>query len=313
MSRSARMNFQQKFRTPIRRIATATAFAVVSTSCDKLGLGGDKNPAGPSGPPAPGSSVVYTAIGASDANGVGSSAVCLPFTDCPNGNGYVPVAVRTLQAQGFTVTLRNLGIPTAVIGRDFQTLGQQYGRTVEGNFIEHEMPFVLSDSTQVTVFAGGNEVNTITAALGGGAGGTNPIAFIDQQVKAFSSDVTALLNGVKEKAPSARLVIINIPNMAGLPYLLGASLEQRQAAQRAAVAMTTTVLNPLASQKVAIVDAMCDARSYQSGNYSSDGLHPNDTGYRFLAAEVVRAITSTSYPLPQASCTFMTVVSPPAP
>ena len=37
---------------------------------------------------------------------------------------------------------------------------------------------------------------------------------------------------------------------------------------------------------------MCDARSYLASNYSSDGLHPNDAGYAFIAAEVVRAITA---------------------
>ena len=47
--------------------------------------------------------------------GVGSSAVCLPFTECPDGMGYVPVTVRTLKIRTFTVKLLNLGIPTAVI------------------------------------------------------------------------------------------------------------------------------------------------------------------------------------------------------
>ena len=35
-------------------------------------------------------------------------------------------------------------MPTAVIGRDFQTLGQQFNRTIVGNFIDQEMPFVLA-------------------------------------------------------------------------------------------------------------------------------------------------------------------------
>src|SRR5712671_3530980 len=95
-----------------------------------------------------------------------------------------PVRQR-MRAQGFTVTLNNLGVPTAVIGRDFQTLGQQYGRTIVSNFIDQEMPFVLPATTLVTIFAGGNEVNTITAALGRGAGGSDPLAYIDNQVTAF--------------------------------------------------------------------------------------------------------------------------------
>ena len=121
--------------------AVAAAVVAVATGCDKLGLGGD-SPTAPTGPPAAGSTIIYTAVGASDANGVGSSAECLFLTECPNGMGYVPVTVRALKAQGFTVTNLNLGIPTAVIGRDFQTLGAQYGRTIVGNFIDNEMPFV---------------------------------------------------------------------------------------------------------------------------------------------------------------------------
>ena len=232
----------------------------------------------------------------------------MPLTDCPDGKGYVPVAVQTLKGQGFTVTLRNLGIPTAVIGPDLQALGRQYGRTIEGNFVEQEMPFVLPNSTLVTVFAGGNDVNTITAARGGVAGGSDPAGYIDAQVKAFGADYTTLLNGIRDRAPSTRIVVINVPNMAGLPYLAGAALTQRQAAQRAAVGMTTTVVNALVSRGIPVVDAMCDNRSYIGANYSSDGMHPNDAGYAFLASEIVRAVTSSSYPAPQANCAAMTIV-----
>ncbi|HEX7139606.1 MAG TPA: SGNH/GDSL hydrolase family protein [Vicinamibacterales bacterium] len=282
-----------------------TACALVAVACNKSS--NSANPGGPT-PVTPGMPVVYTAIGASDANGVGSSVICVPFTECPNGMGYVQVAVRSLQSRGLTVTLRNLGIPTAVIGRDFQTLGQQYERTIEGNFIDQEMPFVLGNSTVVTIFAGGNDVNVITAALGGGAGGSDPNGYIDAQVRAFGADYAVLLAGIRRLAPSARIVALNVPNMAGLPYLAGASINQRRAAQRAAVGMTTTVVNPLVGQGVTVVDLMCDGRSYQPSNYYSDGLHPNDAGYAFIASEVVSAMTSGSNPAPQSSCGGMTIV-----
>jgi lysophospholipase L1-like esterase len=93
-----------------------------------------------------------------------------------------------------------------------------------------------------------------------------------------------------------------------MPFLAGASLAQRQAAQRAAVGMTKNAVNVLASSSVTIVDLMCDQRSYIPSNYSSDGLHPNDAGYAFIASEVVKAITGTTYPAPQASCAGMTIV-----
>ncbi len=283
---------------------------VVSTTlltfgCNKLG--GD-SPSAPTGPPAPGSAIVYSAVGASDALGVGSSVECVPYADCTNGTGYVQVAVRQLRNQGFTVTLRNGGIPTAVIGPDFQSLGRQYNRVIAGNFIVDEMPFVKSDSTVVTIFAGGNDVNTITAALGGGAGAGDQPGFIDSQVRAFGNDYATLLGGVRTIASSARIVVLNLPNLAGLPFLANASLPQRQAAQRAAVGMTTTVINPLLSQGVIVVDLMCDARAYQSSNYSSDGFHPNDAGYAWIGDEVQRAVTQSAYRAPRASCSQMTLV-----
>jgi len=295
--------------SPILRIAILPAILAGVLACDKLGLGGN-SPTAPSGPPAPGSSIVYAALGASDATGHGSSAECVPFDNACNGNGYVQLVTRQLRAQGFTVTLNNLGVPTDVIGRDFETLGQQLGRTVAGNYIDHQMPFVLPQTTLVTIFAGGNEVNTITAALGSGAGGTDPLGYIDSEVRAFGADYSTLMSGVSSRA-RARIVLLNVPNLAGLPFLAGAALDQRQAAQRASVGMTTTVVNRFVSQSVSVVDLMCDARTYLPSNYFSDGFHPNDSGYAYIASEVLRAATSAPYPVPQGSCGAMTIVPNP--
>jgi lysophospholipase L1-like esterase len=283
---------------PRHATALLLAGAWVAAACNS-----GNSPTAPSGPPAPGSTINYTVIGASDATGVGSSAPCFLWSDCPNGMGYVQVAVRDLRAQGFTLNVLNLGIPSAVIGPDFEALGRQYDHY--GNFIDQEMPFVQQNATLVTIFAGLNEVNTITAALGDGAGGSDQAGYIDQQVRAFGADYTKLLNGIRSRADAARVIALNVPNAGGLPYLAGASASQRQAAQRAAVGMTTSVVNPLVGQGVTVIDLMCDGRSYFSSNYSSDGLHPNDQGYAFMAAELVRAITSASYPQPKSSCSQM--------
>jgi len=275
-------------------------------SCDKFG-NDLKNPTAP-GPPSPGSAVIYTAIGASDANGVGSSTPCIPLDHTCPGMGYVFVTARQLTGQGFTVSLTNLGLPSAVIGRDFEQLGQQHNRTIVGNFIDQEMPFIPRNTTLVTIFAGGNEVNTVTAALGAGAGGSDPNGYIDNQIRAFGADYTTLLNGVRDRAGSPRIVILNVPNMAGLPYLSGATAAQRQAAQRIAVGMTRTVVNPLAGGNIVVIDLMCDSRTYLPSNYSPDGLHPNDAGYAYMAAEVARAVTSNAYPTPQNSCSAMSLI-----
>ena len=100
---------------------------------------------------------------------------------------------------------------------------------------------------------------------------------------------------------------MNVPNVAALPYFAGGALDQRQAQQRLSVGFTTTAVNVLTSQGVTVVDLMCDPRSYLPSNYSAD-FHPNDAGYAFISAEVVNAITSSSYPPPQSSCPQMNAV-----
>jgi lysophospholipase L1-like esterase len=308
MGQSLKTFFHLKRKSPILRIGLIAGCIALLAGCSKLGIG--DSPAAPTPPPPAGSTIVYNAIGASDANGVGSSAQCVPYADCANGMGYVPVTVRQLRSQGYTVNHLNLGFATFVIGRDFQNLAQQYNHSVVGNFIEGEMPFVQTNATVVTIFAGINEVNVLTAALGGGAGGADPNGYIDTQVRAFGTDYATLVTGIKARvtAGTPRIIALNVPNAAGLPYLSRVSAAQRQAAQRIAVGMTRTVVNALTAQNVIVVDLMCDARSYLAANYSSDGLHPNDAGYAFIAAEVVRAITSASYPAPQSSCSAMTIV-----
>ena len=116
----------------------------------------------------------------------------------------------------------------------------------------------------MTIFAGANEVNIITSALGNGAGGGDPAGYIDQQVTTFGNDFRQLMTDLRAVAPRARFVILNVPNVAGMPFLTGGALAQRQAAQRASVRMTTTVVNAQAGNGVAVVDLMCDARLLRS-------------------------------------------------
>lgn len=269
---------------------------------------GNKSPSSPSPVPQPNSTINYTAIGASDAQAIGSSVECIvPFVDCPNGMGYVQVARRQLKANGFNVSLTNLGIGTATLGRDFQDLGNQNGHLVVANFIENEAPVVNSNSTLITIFAGGNDVNVVTSALGRGAGASNQTGYINAQIKAFGADYATLLSLLRGRAPAARIVVLNLPNMGAMPFLAGASALQRQVAQRLSVGMTTTVIDPLTSQGVIVIDMMCDARSYQPATYSSDGFHPSDAGYAWMAAEVVSAAT-TNYRSPQSSCAQMNLI-----
>ncbi len=293
--------------SPCRSIAPARQVAAVLllaslTACSS-GKGG--SPTQPTSP----TRTVYAAIGASDAVGIGASLPCLPFVPCPDGTGYVPALARKLMAGGQQVDTTNLGVPAAVLSPELQTLGNKYGRTTPANFLQGEVPFVPRDATLVTIFAGGNDTNVVGAAAEGGEGGADAIAFIDRQVTGFRSSYESVIRGIRDRAPGARIVVANLPNMAGLPYASGMSLPRRQGLQRISVGFSRDGANALASQNVRVVDLMCDPRSYDPGNYSSDGFHPNDRGYAFMADLLYEAAVGGGPP-PVSSCPQMTLVPP---
>jgi lysophospholipase L1-like esterase len=294
----------RRVRLSVARVTPLLLLAAVACS------GRSTSPASPSATPDSGSPIAYTALGASDAAGVGSSSVCVPFTACPDGTGYVPVIARDLQAGGATVTLMNLGIPAAVLSRRIEDIGNTYGRAVPGNFIDDEAPFVPKTSTLVTIFAGANDTNTIATAVASGAGGSDRNGYVDAQVQAFASDYATLISAVRQRAPSAKIVVANLPNVAGMPYAAGLSAADKLIMQRISVGFSTQAVNPLASQGIAVVDLLCDARFLQPSIFSSDGFHPNDTGYRLLADVMLDAIRQPTYPAPQASCDLMTLAGP---
>jgi lysophospholipase L1-like esterase len=166
---------------------------------------------------------------------------------------------------------------------------------------------VRGSSTLITIFGGANDVNVVTSAMGRGAGASDQIGYINTQVRAFGADYATLLSLVRTRAPSARIVALNLPNMGAMPFVAGATAQQRQATQRLSVGITTTVINPLTAQGVIVIDMMCDPRSYQASTYSRDGFHPGDVGYAWMAAEVVSAAT-TNYKAPQSTCPQMSLI-----
>jgi len=250
--------------------------------------------------------VSYTAVGASDAIGYGGSLPCIPFTDCPNGTGYVQTVARRFSVEGKTVTLLNLGVPGSVLGPSVEAIGNGLGRGIPGNFIEGELPFVSANATLVTVFAGGNDGNTIGAAIKAGLAGSDQNAYIQAQSTTFGSDMKKLVTGVKTKAPNARIVILNLPNLAGMPYAAGLSLTEKRVLQQIAVGFSAAI-NGTQAQGALVLDLMCDPGFYNPGIFSSDGFHPNDLGYARIADLVYNAAKSGTVTAPKTSCAQMTL------
>jgi lysophospholipase L1-like esterase len=187
-----------------------------------------------------------------------------------------------------------------------QQLGNQYGLGIQSNFLEQEGPFVPKDTTLVTIFAGGNDARTIATAIDRGAAApADADAYIDRQVASFASDLASLLAMVRGRANNPRIIVLNLPNFAGLPFMAGRTAQQKRWIERLSVGFSTEGANRLATQGVLVVDLLCDARSYQASNYSSDGFHPNDAGHAYLAGEVLKAVDAASWPPPARSCPQM--------
>ena len=290
---------------------TRTACAALCISgallsgCDLIKKG--ESPTSPSAisPPAPSAAIFYTAIGASDANGVGSSVPCVPFTPCENGTGYVPVAARQLRAS-HQVTVMNLGIPASVLSPSIEAVARQIGRDVTGNFVDRQMPFVPANSTVVTVSGGVNDANAIGEAIEKGAAGGNVTQYIETQARAFGADYDRLVQGVRNRAGSAYIIVVNVPNLAAMPYAARYPIEHRRVLQAISVAFSREA-NRQAGSGVVVMDVMCDPALYSTANFSSDGFHPNDAGYTHLGTRLT-AIINGGASVPPATCGAMTAI-----
>lgn len=278
-------------------------FAGLAACSSKNDDGDTPNP-NPNGPSGGSNAVFYSAISASDGTGFGSSNVCLPFADCPEGTGYVQRVVRELRNGGRTVSILNLSVPGSVVGPEIEDLARQLGRGTIGNFRERQMPFVSRESTLVTIFGGANDVNVIGNAIERGMGGGNPVGWGTAFAAGFGRDIAAIVDGIRGRAPNAKIILLNPPNGAGLPYVATRTAAEKRILQAISVRFSAEA-NVQASRGVLVVDLMCDPRSYLPQNYSSDGFHPSDSGYAFMAEAVLRAVNADSLPAPRSDCPQM--------
>jgi lysophospholipase L1-like esterase len=275
------------------RPAALALLLAVSAACSK-------SSDSPTAPTSGEGGVTYTNISASDGTGYGSSVVCVPFTQCDNGTGWVQTLFRQLQQNG-SATLFNPSIPGQVISQHFEDLGRRVGRTYPGNFITNQAPFTPPGTTVVTIFAGGNDANTIGQVIQGQQSGDDIRGFIDQQVRQFGDDIAALIRAVRQKAPGAKVVLLNLPNLGAAPYMSRSPALDRGIMQRIAVGMTDRI-NAQAGPNTFVVDLMCDSRILEPPSFSSDGFHPSDRGYALMAEIAYPAVVNAAHPAPPADC-----------
>jgi lysophospholipase L1-like esterase len=272
-------------------------------------LTGGESPLEPTtaAPPQGREPVRYTALGASDALGVGSAIPCFPLTDCPDGTSYTAIVARTLRSTR-EVRFVNIGIPAGVLSPRIEAMGRKHGRDIPGNFLDRSVPSVLRDTTLVTVFTGSNDANFVGDAAQKGEGGNDVRGFLDAQVASFGAEYDQMVSGIRQRAPGAFIVVLTNPNLAGLPYSASYSSDQRRGLQKLSVGFAAAAARQMVPGLI-VVDLMCDPEMYRRANYDTDGFHPNDGLYAHIARKILTALETGSSSAP-ASCPQMTIEPP---
>ena len=227
----------------VRRLGSMVALFVITLACSSCAQLGQATSFDPK---ATGHVYAYTAIGASDAVGFGSSAPCPtssvvigPDTEqmpnpvnCPGGAGYVPVASQLLAVAPNSVVLTDLGISGAVAGATERTLGNTWepflfgcsssgpNVCIPGDFIDDELPIIPANQEVVTVFAGGNDTNAILAHVAIACASCTPDqvkTMVMDDIMSFGADFQTLLLSIHAARPLAHIYAANLPNFALIP------------------------------------------------------------------------------------------------
>ena len=119
---------------------------------------------------------------------------------CPNGTGYVPVLARRL-AETRQVQTTNLGIPAAVLSPEIQQLGPAVRAHHPGELHPGRDAVRAPRLDARDHLRGRQRCQHHRHGGRGGAGGNDPVGFIDQQVRGFGQSFDVLLRGDPRPRP----------------------------------------------------------------------------------------------------------------
>lgn len=209
----------------------------------------------PSATPTAKPSMVYVALGASDAVGFGASD--------PNTKAYVPLLIAHLPPHAYTL---NLGVG---------------GYTVR-DALANELPQALAAApTLVTVWLVGNDFRACT-----------PLADYQRDLDALLGQLQTKTRAqvFVANAPDMSL----LPAIRSGSPGLGACLRGMQPAQiRALVERWNTVIAAVVARHHQVLIDLFDSSLATHPEYvASDGFHPSDAGYRVLADLFWKQITA---------------------
>jgi lysophospholipase L1-like esterase len=238
-------------------------------------------------PRTPSPAGLYVAMGDSITFGVGVTNACQAFPAypvdiegyCPDGTSYPVLAAKALRAAGIAGHFMNIGIG---------------GATVE-QVIEDELPYLPATTTLVTLYIGTNDSRKVADL---------PIPTV---VDRFEKDFDSLLVMIHEKAPAARIVLLNFPNEKYLAasYHVTDEVMARYDQTSQALAAFLNEHYP----RYTVIDNICQATSYETDLLYKGSVHPNDTGAAVLAQHLVVAILANQPPPPPSACVWYNSVN----
>jgi lysophospholipase L1-like esterase len=239
---------------------------------------------------APPTSGLYVALGDSITAGTGVVKSCKPFPQhpvdieeyCPTGTSYAILTAKALRSAGIANHFMNLGIPGASVDR----------------VLTDELPLLPAEATLVTLYIGTNDSRQF--------GETKET--VNDVVDKFEALYAKLLMAIREKAPKARIVLINIPNekSVGITYHLTDLQQERFDAISQAMDRFINSHYP----QYEVVDTICDPHSYIATHRDKGSVHPNEIGAAELAQGVLSVLLSKHPSPPPASCQWFNTSTP---
>jgi streptogramin lyase/lysophospholipase L1-like esterase len=235
------------------------------------------------------------------------------FGDTGTANGFAEKFVQTLS---FTPGITNYGCPGETSGSflllpssggcGWQAAGNPMRNGYAGlsqlqaanNFLQQHSPW-----TSILLSIGGNDARSAAAncSIDGGMDST----CLQSAVQSFSGNLRTILGGLRQKAPSARIVVLNLYNPTPGSAQAAALLAPFNSAIGSVVATVPGAgVADLASTNSQFASAL-------TTKITPGDIHPTDYGYQLIADAVAAA--AGAVPLVEIDCGSTTAVPPVAP
>lgn len=212
-------------------------------------------------------------------------------------NGYPVVMGKTLGAE---VTNLGIGGMTAIPYPGHTVNGVQTIAPIAGVLVT-EVPKIPLDTDIVTLYIGTNDIWVMTLDF---APDESNMKTVEARYAAmFAADLNAIVAGIRQRVPKARLVIATVPNRDDRSV----SWPSRDPARQVVTDFSDAIKADVVATGATVVDLLCEPAMYDETNFPDVyNVHPNDLGQAAIARDFVRAIQNPAVP---GTCSYETVLN----